>query len=108
LPPLYDLIEDFRNNYRRIEAAIRSGSGSHSAFGTQGNQDGNKVFNCFCGEKHMYKDCKYINALARPKEWEGNPEIFENINKKLNSTSQPWMLKRKEKLQKEFLFFYFV
>jgi hypothetical protein len=36
LPPLYDLIEDFRNNYRRIKAAKGSGSGSHSAFRNTG------------------------------------------------------------------------
>jgi hypothetical protein len=49
----------------------------------------------------MYKDCNYINASTRPKGLEGNPEIFENINQKVNSTAKPWMLKRKEKLQKE-------
>jgi len=66
LPLLYDLIEDFRNNYRRVEAAKGSGSGSHSAFSTYEKQD-QKVLTCFCGEKHMFKECKYINATIRPK-----------------------------------------
>jgi hypothetical protein len=102
LPQLYDLIEDFRNNYRRIEAAKGSGSGSHSAFGTHRDQDQNRVLNCLCGEKHMYKECNYINALIRPKGWEGKPEIFEKINYKVNLTTYSWMPKRKERFLKEF------
>ena len=83
LPDLYDLVEDFRNHYRRTEA-LRT-LASHSAFATlRGeNQEGERV--CLCGGKHGKKlpwgKCEYITPARRQPGWKGKPEIFEKINK---------------------------
>ena len=87
LPELYDLVEDFRNHYRRIEAL--KPSSSHSGFATlQGeNQDGGKL--CLYGEKHrkrfQWEKCEYISPTKRPSGWKGKQEVFDKINKTINS-----------------------
>jgi Reverse transcriptase (RNA-dependent DNA polymerase)/Pol polyprotein, beta-barrel domain len=87
LPELYDLVEDFRNHYRRTEA-LKSSS-SHSAFAALHgeSQDGGKL--CLCGDKHgkrfQWEKCEYISLTKRPAGWKGKPEIFEKINKAINS-----------------------
>jgi hypothetical protein len=91
LPELYDLVEDFRNHYRRTEALQMSAS--HSAFTTlrgdpqEEETQGEKP--CLCGEKHgaklQWEKCEYISPSRRPTNWKGKPEIFEKINKVINS-----------------------
>jgi len=81
LPELYDLIEDFRNHYRRTEAL--KPIASHSAFATLDGQDQSGVKVCLCGKKHLFSDCYYITPSKRPNEWKGKPEIFKSINQKI-------------------------
>lgn len=87
LPQLYDLVEDFRNHYRRTEAL--NPSSSHSAFATlRGETQGDEKL-CLCGGKHgaklQWEKCEYISPSRRPTDWKGKPEIFEKINKVINS-----------------------
>ena len=86
LPELYELVEDFRNHYRRTEAL--KPSGSHSAFATlngetQEGETQGKL--CLCGEKHgkrfQWEKCEYISPKKRPTGWKGKPETFDKINK---------------------------
>jgi len=90
LPELYDLVEDFRNHYRRTEALKTSAS--HSAFATlngesQSGESQNKERTCLCGGKHengkstRWEKCEYITPENRPSSWKGKPETFEKINK---------------------------
>jgi hypothetical protein len=87
LPELYDLVEDFRNHYRRTEAL--KPSYSHSAFATLGgeSQDGERL--CLCSGKHgnkvRWQKCEYITPKCRPSGWKGKPEVFEKINKEINT-----------------------
>ena len=87
LPDLYNLVEDFRNHYRRTEAL--KPLSSHSGFATlRGeNQEGEKL--CLCGGKHgkkfQWEKCEYISPTRRPSGWKGKPETFEKINKAINS-----------------------
>jgi hypothetical protein len=88
LPELYDLVEDFRNHYRRTEAL--KPSSSHSAFATLNgeDQDGEKK-KCLCGGLHDNKarwaKCEYIAPKNRPSGWKGKKETFEKINKVLKT-----------------------
>jgi hypothetical protein len=34
---------------------------------------------CFCGRKHWYKDCYYINPATRPTGWKPRPEVEAKI-----------------------------
>jgi len=85
---LYDLVEDFRNHYRRTEA-LKSSS-SHSAFATLNgeNQDGEKK-KCLCGGLHDNKarwgKCEYIAPKNRSSRWKGKQETFNKINKALKT-----------------------
>ena len=103
LPELYDLVEDFRNHYRRTEA-LKSTS-SHSAFATLNgeNQEGEKP--CLCGGKHSEKQgrkndwykCEYITPKNRPNGWKGKPEIFNKINQVLKTWEEgkvKWFVNR--------------
>ena len=105
LPDLYDLIEDFRNHYRRTEAL--KPAVSHSGFATlngdssqdatpsrKGQEDTQKHQKCCpCGGNHGekphqkpdWKKCEYISPNCRPTGWKGKPETFDKINKMLNS-----------------------
>mgnify|MGYP003622956889 CR=1 FL=1 len=80
LPELYDLVEDFRNHYRRTEA-LKSSS-SHSAFaalrgesqnvenGEQGEKEKGEKGLCLCGGKHkggfklQWSSCEYISPAC--------------------------------------------
>ena len=93
LPELYDLVEDFRNHYRRTEALKLSSS--HTAFATlrgetqeaKGTKEGEKL--CLCGENHgkifQWEKCEYISPTKRPSGWKGKPETFQKINKVIKS-----------------------
>ena len=90
LPELYDLVEDFRNHYRRTEAFKQSSS--HSAFAATLNgesQNGEKL--CLCGGKHgekprnQWEKCEYITPKNRPSGWKGKQETFNKINKALKT-----------------------
>jgi len=93
LPELYNLIEDFRNYYRRTEA-LKS-SASHSGFATlngesqkdqKDQKDEKDERRCLCGGKHgNWTKCHYISPAQRPTGWKGKLETFEKINKILNS-----------------------
>jgi hypothetical protein len=66
LPELYELVEDFRNHYRRIEAL--KPSSSHSGFATlYGETQGGERL-CLCGGKHGIKaqceKCEYIDDMS--------------------------------------------
>ena len=84
---IYHLIEDFRNHYRRTITAKPSGSSGAFATATLNGTDQNdnkpEAKPCLCGGKHRWHECHYITPLTRPSRWKGKPEIFEQINKKI-------------------------
>jgi hypothetical protein len=82
LPDLYDLIEDFRNHYRRTEALQMSAS--HSAFSTT-SQGTSQDLECVCGLRHPWKKCFYLIQSIRPTTWIPNAEIQKKIDQKLAS-----------------------
>ena len=86
---LYDLIEDFRDHHRCLDAqrSLDPGSGSHSAFATFKDQSQDKKKTCLCGRAHLYHECYYLNSETRPPNWQGKPETFAKINEKLNQSS---------------------
>lgn len=84
MPSLYDIIEDFRNNYRRNQALrtnLRSGAFSTSSEKKDGLcKDTEKTVKpakpCLCGQNHQYKHFYYITPSERPQNWKGKQEIF--------------------------------
>lgn len=95
VPSLYDIIEDFRNNYRSNQALkINSRVGAFSVLTDekkeyQESKDSNAELKllkpCLCGTQHKYKNCLYITPSERPQGWKGEREVFERINKKISS-----------------------
>ena len=87
LPELYDLVEDFRNHYRRTEAL--NPSSSHSAFAALRGQSQNGEKVCLCGGTHgkplKWEKCEYITPKCRPLGWTGKQETFDKINKVLKT-----------------------
>jgi hypothetical protein len=83
---VYHLIEDFRNHYRRTITAKPSGSsGAFTATlnGTDQNDNKPDAKPCLYGGQHRWSECYYITLSTRPSGWKGKPEIFEQINKKI-------------------------
>jgi hypothetical protein len=82
LPELYDLVEDFRNHYRRTEAL--NTSASHSAFSTTSKSTFQDL-ECVCGLRHPWKKCFYLIQSIRPATWTPDAKTQEKIDQKLAS-----------------------
>lgn len=82
LPELFDLVEDFRNHYRRTDALKTSAS--HSAFSTT-SKNTFEDSECVCGFRHPWKKCFYLIQSIRPTTWTPNSEIQKKIDEKLAS-----------------------
>lgn len=72
-PSLYDMVEDFRNNYRRnhaLKASVKMGAFSATSeekVSVADSDSRQKVLKpCLCGDQHRYKNCFYITPSERP------------------------------------------
>lgn len=86
LPEVIDLIEDFRNHRRRVEALNKRPDLSAFATGSSlmgQDQDGKST--CLCGEQHRYSECNYITPSTRSDGWKGKIAIYKKINKAITS-----------------------
>src|SRR6266536_717335 len=84
---LLNIIADFRDHVRRTEALKQSYSRSDFATLQGENQEGEKEreYTCICDGKHRYEKCYYVTPSTRLPGWNGKPETFDKINKKLTS-----------------------
>ncbi|KAI0993953.1 hypothetical protein K3495_g14231 [Podosphaera aphanis] len=93
IPSLFDMVEDFRNNYRRNQAlkiSVKMGAFSASSDegkGVKANNDSPQKPQkpCLCGMQHRYKKCFYITPSERPQGWRGKETIFRDINRKVET-----------------------
>lgn len=92
IPSLYDMVEDFRNNYRRNQAL--KNNLKLGAFSANSENKDSKAYKdlatkplkpCLCGMQHIYKNCYYITPSERPQGWKGKKETFQEINRKVES-----------------------
>jgi Reverse transcriptase (RNA-dependent DNA polymerase) len=100
LPTLYNIVERYRNHLRLHRAVSKSSS--HSAFATFQNEaptatEEQSLLTCVCGEKHLYKNCLYLNEQIRTADWSPNPNTQKMVERKL--IHKPWI---KEKALKAF------
>jgi hypothetical protein len=106
VPEILDVIENYRNHYRRFQATAPQPV-THSAFATlNGQQQENTKDspksgsnfrdkpNCLCGLKHLHKDYWYINPSTRPKNFEPKDNIFQKINTEISKPSRAKLLQK--------------
>lgn len=90
-------IEKFRHHVRLKEAKKGKGGASHSAFATDEGKTsdeskaleggkpsfrGNKqqLPPCYCGYKHYFHQCWYLNEAKRPSNWTPDPDIQKKVD----------------------------
>jgi hypothetical protein len=77
VPSLRDYVSKFRTFHSRTSPRA-AGIGTFSA--SLGMADGDhkeRKPKCFCGEYHLFVDCKYCNPKLRENGWQGDREILE-------------------------------
>jgi hypothetical protein len=77
VPSLRDYVAKFRTFHSRTSPRA-AGIGTFSAL--LGMADGDhkqRKPKCFCGEYHLFVDCKYCNPKLRENGWQGDREILE-------------------------------
>ena len=102
---LIALIDVFRHHMRMKEARKGKGTISNSAFVADEDKDSNdrdssrtptpsfrghqhEHPSCYCGGKHQYGDCFYINEKVRPKGWKLKPEIMAKIEEAMKDSKK--------------------
>ncbi|KAI1514543.1 TPR-10 multi-domain protein [Pyrenophora tritici-repentis] len=79
VPSLRDYVSKFRTFHSRTSPRA-AGIGTFSAtLGMADTNGGHKQRKpkCFCGEYHLFIECKYCNPKLREDGWQGDKDIFE-------------------------------
>jgi hypothetical protein len=83
------LHQQFRDYLRNTATRSTKSHSRTSAFGAtlQGlDKYGNSAPpKCLCGKNHWYRECYYLNAEKRPKEWKPDATLRKQIDDKLRS-----------------------
>lgn len=71
-----------------LNGASKDGTPSGYGSNDYGNSGGKKKSpDCFCGSKHWYSDCYYINPSKAPAKWQPNSQIQSRLDQKLAKDS---------------------
>ena len=82
IPQLTDLVEDFRNHWRRNQATLHPATARAVQFKGD-DRPARAQLPCQCGMQHRAEKCYYWNPSIRPEGWSGKTEIFDKINERL-------------------------
>ena len=79
VPTINDLIEDYRNHWRRKDASTLASNAS-LAGSAEFKGEPRKKRKCQCQKEHLPSECFYWNASIRPANWAGKKEIFDKMD----------------------------
>jgi hypothetical protein len=76
--PFLEVIESYRNHYRRQQAG--KSKANLGTFASYQGKDQESPAPCLCESKHLHRNCYYLNPSTRPSNWTGKDATYHKIN----------------------------